>query len=441
MKHRDKRHLRTRGQKVQVSTGLVAGLMTVSLGVTGMVATAPNAAAGSTKTVVFWEYNTDTPSINAWKASIKRFEAANPGITVQMEIVPWSEQEEKLTTAIATGGEPDVSMLGDDVVAQYVAEKQLLPVTLPENGKEVLKQDWSYYHLNGQWWGVPILDETWAYLYNKAIFKAAGISSTPENFGQLLADAQEIKAKTGKIAILLDMAENSYDTVQQFMSFYLGYGARFLTPGDACGFNTPQFKAALTYYTNFYKDGLDTPDATTDQSTQLESDFTAGKAAMILDGSAYAYALKVANPKLFAETGYFEPPSGPAGRFAFGAGWPLVVWRQAASSGVANAAKAFAEFEGGPNGAATALNREGTDPGNLETIQEPFWNTGYMKTFTQTLIKYGVPYQYPMPEIPQMGELEVNTVQTAVESVATGSATVDQATSTLCASINKVMGK
>ena len=78
--------------------------------------------------MTFWEFQTDTPSINAFKASIKGFEATHPGITVEMSIVGWSEQAQKLTTGLATGGLPDVSMLGNDIVAEFVAEHELLPL-------------------------------------------------------------------------------------------------------------------------------------------------------------------------------------------------------------------------------------------------------------------------------------------------------------------------
>ena len=41
----------------------------------------------------------------------------------------------------------------------------------------------------------------------------------------------------------------TYNTVQNFMSTYLGYGAHMLNDDGSCGFNTPEFKNALTVYT------------------------------------------------------------------------------------------------------------------------------------------------------------------------------------------------
>ena len=82
-------------------------------------------------------------------------------------------------------------------------------------------------------------------IYNKSIFKAAGITSAPSTFAQLLTDAQTIKAKTSSTPIVLPEANNVYNTVQNFMSFYLGYGAHYLNANGSCGFDTPQFMKTL----------------------------------------------------------------------------------------------------------------------------------------------------------------------------------------------------
>jgi maltose-binding protein MalE len=54
---------------------------------------------------------------------------------------------------------------------------------------------------------------------------------------------------------------------------------------------------------------------------------------------------------------------------------------------------------------------------------------------------YAYPYQYPDPEIPQMGTLEVDAVQTAVQSVMLGQASVDDATLALVDRINEVLNR
>lgn len=420
----------------------LAALAVVALAATAAAGCSSGGSAKSSKqTVTFWEFNTDAPTVNAFKASIKGFEASHPNISVQMAIVPWSEQSQKLTTAIAAGGLPDVSMLGNDVVAQFVAEHELLPVQLT-NLANVTAGDKLYYHLGGSWWGVPMVDETRAVVYNKTIFSAAGITSPPATWAQMRADAQAIKSRTGKIGWVLEEAKNDYNTIQDFMSVYLGYGARYLNPDGSCGFNTPQFKQALTYYTSIFKDGLDSPDATVDTQPQLEALFTAGKAGMIVDTPAFYYELKATNPALFSHLGVAPIPAGPAGRFGFLGGWPLVVWKAAATSGVQQAATEFAEYVGSSGGGDTALAKAtGLVPANVSAARQAPWTSGGLSVFAQQVATDAYPYQYPMPEIPQMGQLETDTVQTAVQSVAVGTASVSAATATLCSAINAATGK
>ena len=442
----DLRPVSTAWHRTRISTRrALAGATAVTLAALTAAACSssgsPAATGSSRQTVTFWEFNTDAPTVDAFKASIASFEASHPNITVQMSIVPWAEQSQKLTTAIATGGLPDVSMLGNDVVAQYVSERELLPVRLTDTA-DITAGDKLYYYLQGSWWGVPMIDETRAVIYNKTLFQAAGISSPPTTFAQMKADAQAIKSKTGKIGWVLEEAQNDYNTIQDFMSVYLGYGARYLNADGSCGFSTPQFEQALTYYTSVYKDGLDSPDATVDTQPQLEAMFTAGNAGMIVDTPAFYYELKSTNPGLFSQLGVAPIPAGPAGRFGFLGGWPLVVWKSAAAGGVQQAATEFAEYLGSSGGGDTSLAKAtGLIPANVAAARQAPWNSGGLAVFASQVMTDAYPYQYPMPEIPQMGQLETNTVQTAVQSVALGTASVSAATGTLCSAINSATGK
>jgi len=112
--------------KVAAQAAAVTAALPVAMEAPRVIAEAATPQAATT--VTYWQFNTDTPSVNAWKKTIAGFEAANPGIKVNMQIVPWAEQAQKLTTAIATGTAPDISMMGNDVVAQYAATGALAPL-------------------------------------------------------------------------------------------------------------------------------------------------------------------------------------------------------------------------------------------------------------------------------------------------------------------------
>ena len=50
-------------------------------------------------------------------------------------------------------------MLGNDIVAEFAAEHELLPLKLTDTA-DITPGDKLYYHLDGQWYGVPLVDET-----------------------------------------------------------------------------------------------------------------------------------------------------------------------------------------------------------------------------------------------------------------------------------------
>src|ERR1700740_1995237 len=65
--------------------------------------------AAHADTVRFW-YHFDNPA-NPMGDLVKKFEVANPGITVEAENVPWNAYYDNLYTAIVGGNAPDAAMV------------------------------------------------------------------------------------------------------------------------------------------------------------------------------------------------------------------------------------------------------------------------------------------------------------------------------------------
>jgi ABC-type glycerol-3-phosphate transport system substrate-binding protein len=141
--------------------GLMAAAAAPAVSSTGRFSN-PARAQGSA-TVTFWQFSTDDFTIKAYNDAIAAFSQQNPDITVNMEIVPWAEQQQKLVTGLTTGSLPDVSMLGNNVVAQFQALGALEPLTAyfkawsDEIGRDITEDIWPgaelYYKLGDDWWG------------------------------------------------------------------------------------------------------------------------------------------------------------------------------------------------------------------------------------------------------------------------------------------------
>lgn len=440
-----------KGEVVRLTRTVLAvlgvGALTVSLGACSS-AGAGNAAAGGTQTVTFWEFDTSTASINAYKGAISAFEKQNPGIKVNMQIVPWETQQQKITTAIASGGLPDVSMMGNDVVAQYAAAGNLAPLNKylagwsKQEGQDVLADmydgDKSYYTYKGQLYGSGVADETRMLYYNKSLFKKAGLdpAKPPTTWDEMLTDAKALK-KVTSVPWSAPMSKQ-YITVQTFMSVYLSYGARLFNSSGSCGLNTPEFKQALTYYTSIAKDGLTTPDAANATGTDIDNAFATGKAGMEINGPGTYQTIKGQNAALLPNVGVAPIPAGPKGAYGFLGGWPLVLWK---TSKVPDAAAKWIHFATSPKGALTSIaTTSGILPARKSLASTAPFNQAPLNQFAEQLTK-AYPYQYPDGPSPKMGQIETASIQQGVQQVATGAASVDSATQSICSDVNQILGK
>jgi ABC-type glycerol-3-phosphate transport system substrate-binding protein len=154
--------------------------------------------------------------------------------------------------------------------------------------------------------------------------------------------------------------------------------------------------------------------------------------------SAYLIADTIASaPEIAADMGIAQIPSGPKGQFAFLGGWPLVLWND---SQVKDAAAKWIMFATNAENVVELDRAAGQLPGRASAASLEPWNA---EPYTTVLgqLPNAYPYQYPDPEIPQMGGLEVAAVQTAVQAVALDQASLDDATKALCDTINEALAQ
>ncbi|MCC6315704.1 MAG: sugar ABC transporter substrate-binding protein [Thermomicrobiales bacterium] len=406
------------------------------------------ARAQEPATVTFWQFSQLQFNIDAYNAAIAEFEKQNPDIKVNMELVPWADQHQKLVTGLTTGNLPDVSMLGNNVVAEFQALGALAPLTdyfkqwSDEIGRDITEDIWPgdklYYNLHDDWWGSPVAEETRCIFYRRDLFDKAGLGETAPDTWDAMRDAAVALTGDGVFGWGIPGGIN-YQTLQTFMSVYLGYGARFLNDEGMCGFDSPEFREALTYYTNLYlADKVSPPDTPTYDREPLVQLFMQGKLGMYIDGPDFYASLKEANPEFLDSVGVAQIAQGPAGRFGFLGGWPLVMWNTSKNK---DAAFKWIRFATDPDGYLYQLAvASGNLPGRKSLVDREPWTVPPLDVFAAQM-EFAYPYQYPDPEIPQMGTLEVDAVQTAVQSVMLGQTSVDDATLALVDRINAVLSR
>lgn len=89
------------------------------------------------------------------------FSARNPGVSVELTLIPWERKEETLLTAIAAGNAPDVLHLISTETPVYVMDGVLVPLddyiaTAGIIADEVVSVDWQSGIINGKIWALPL---------------------------------------------------------------------------------------------------------------------------------------------------------------------------------------------------------------------------------------------------------------------------------------------
>ena len=124
--------------------------------------------------VIAAQYGQNTT--NWWAQFVEDFNADNPGINLNVEVVSWNDIYTVVNTRIANGEAPDV--LNIDVFADYQADDLLLPiqdVVSEETYSKMYDAFLDQSVVDGTVWAIPDLASARALYYNKDILEAAGV--------------------------------------------------------------------------------------------------------------------------------------------------------------------------------------------------------------------------------------------------------------------------
>ena len=143
-------------------------------------------ASGEKVTIQLW-HHWSTSRHPLLQARVQAFMAENPDIEVVETLQPQDGIVEKLLTAIAGGGAPDVAMLHRRNLQAFAAEGALVPLDayIADTGVEEsywYPGEYSSNIYEGQIYGLPITEGLTFINYNLPLWEAAGFD--PENFPQ-----------------------------------------------------------------------------------------------------------------------------------------------------------------------------------------------------------------------------------------------------------------
>lgn len=275
------------------------GAVTMSLALAATACGGGSSTGGgsndSPKTLTYWASNQGASIAidkKVLQPELDKFKKQT-GITVKLEVVPWSDLLNRILTATTSGQGPDVLNIGNTWSASLQATGAFLPWSAANFAKIGGKDRFVDSALGSTGAtgkdpaAVPLYSMAYALYYNKQIFADAGISQPPATWAELVADGKKIEAK-GKQALGAEGA-NVSENIHHTFVFAKQHGADFFTADGKADFTNDGVVAAVKQYVDLMAKDKVIPVGNAEYAqNQSVSDFAKGKTAMLMWQSASA---------------------------------------------------------------------------------------------------------------------------------------------------------
>jgi raffinose/stachyose/melibiose transport system substrate-binding protein len=173
------------------------GLAGAAAGAALLAGCRKDSSSSSSKTIHWWHIQNTDPMLSVWAGLAKDFEAAHPGVKVDITPLENEAFKAKLTTVTQAGNPPDLfHSWGGGVLEQQVSAGLVKELTgdaaswlgnVSPNGVKL-------YQIGGKQYGTPYELGMVGFWYNKELFARAGVNATPKTWSDLLAVVRQLKA-------------------------------------------------------------------------------------------------------------------------------------------------------------------------------------------------------------------------------------------------------
>ncbi|PRX74323.1 carbohydrate ABC transporter substrate-binding protein (CUT1 family) [Cohnella sp. SGD-V74] len=228
----------------------------------------PNKGDGKKVEIRYWRHDF-APEVQALQKMIQSFEAANPNITVKMEVIPYGDYETKIRTALAAGNAPDVIGLDGPTLAAYAHQGAVIPLDAyfeaDGNKEDIAAPVLASLTYKDQIYAAPLNDASIGMFYNKKLFEKNDIelpSKDPNQawtWEQVLQAAQKINDPANKVYGIdpgWGLGEGEGSTFVK-LPFIWQAGGEILSPdgNEVKGYlDSPESKRALSFFSSLYNE-------------------------------------------------------------------------------------------------------------------------------------------------------------------------------------------
>jgi multiple sugar transport system substrate-binding protein len=263
----------------RISGAALAAAAALALAACSSSSSSSGGSSGTTTLkLVVADYGTGASNASAkyWDGIISAFEKANPDIKVNVTSIAWTNFDQEVQTMIQNKQYPDITE--GDYFSNYAQDGILYPasdvLSDPGNLLQTFKAQGTY---NGVQYGMPFTTSSRTLFYNKKLFTQAGITSAPQTWADIQADAAKI-TKLGDIGFGLPLGAE--EAQAESLLWMLGDGGGYQTAGKYTINSAPNV-AAFTFLKGLVAAKDTEPNPGTVNRTNLWQEFAQGKVGMI----------------------------------------------------------------------------------------------------------------------------------------------------------------
>jgi multiple sugar transport system substrate-binding protein len=364
-----------------------------------------------------------------FRQAVTAFEAENPDVRISLEVVNWDTLFQKLTTDIAGGAAPDVSIIGTrwltDFVSQGIAEPLDDYMTDEVRGRFIdVFLDPSV--IDGQVYGLPWTASARAMFYNQDLLEQAGVTEAPQTWEELREAARAIAELPDAYGFGLQGAEIETDVYWYYAMW--SFGGDIITEDGQSGVGSPEAIRAAEFYKELIDEGLTQPDPTAYNRENVQDLFKQGRLGMVISAPFLIGQLDDEAPDL--SYGIAPVPSQEE-QVTYGVTDSIMMF---ASSQVKDEAWRFLEFVFRPEVHIDFTIAESFLPVLSEETEDPYFQGNeQLRVFADLL-----PVARFAPNAPDWERIADHTI-TALQQVYLGQQTPEQALQQAESQINRVL--
>jgi multiple sugar transport system substrate-binding protein len=368
---------------------------------------------------------------------IPEFERVHPEIHVQVQQIPWSAAHEKLLTAFVGEATPDIAMLGNTWVPEFVALDALEPLdSRVAKSADVLRDDyfpgiWNTNVVDGATYGVPWYVDTQVLFYRSDLLANAGYATMPTTWATWREAMQKLKVRMSpkQYPLLIPTTEWRPPVI-----FGVQAGSSLLRDdGRYGGFEDPRFRKAFDFYVGLYRDGL-APALSASEISNLYQEFERGNIAMYISGPWQIGEFTNRLPKDLQDkwmTASLPGVDGPGVALAGGAS--LSLFRRSEHK---QEAWVLMEYLSRPEVQLRFYTLTGDLPARRQSWKDSaLANNRYARAFREQLDRV-----VPTPQVPEWEQIATKVLEHGEQAVR-GRQSEDQALAALDRDVNAILEK